>query len=146
MTVKDLRRKTGMPIGMCAVAWKESNGNMDVAMDILKSKGAVKAERLQDRDTHAGFIGLYRHHDGKTFASIEVLCETDFVANNAEFRNFAENVAMQVATHDLVPTHTELFEEDFLVQPGVTIKQAMDGLSTKTGEKIKLGSVVLGRI
>jgi elongation factor Ts len=146
MSVKDLRKMTGMPIALCGSAWKDSGEDMEKALELLKAKGANKALRLQDRETKAGFIGLYRHHDGRSYASIEVLCETDFVANNAEFRNFAENVAMQVATHDLVPSHTELHDEDFLVQPGMTVKQALDSLSTKTGEKIKFGAVVLGRV
>lgn len=144
--IKSLRHITGLPVVLCNQAWKESGGNLEKALEILKTKGADKAASLQTRETKSGFVGLYRHHDGRSYGSIEVLCETDFVANTAEFRNFADSVAMQVATHDLVPSHTELFEEDFLVAPNLTIKEALDNLSTKTGEKIKFGAVVLGRI
>jgi elongation factor Ts len=146
MSVKDLRKMTGMPIVLCGSAWKDSGENMDKALEILKAKGATKALKLQDRETKAGFVGMYRHHDGRSYGTIEVHCETDFVANNQEFRMFADNLAMQIASHDLVPSHTELFEEDYFADAAVTVKQALDTLSTKTGEKIKLGAVVLGKI
>lgn len=146
MTVATLRKSTGMPLVLCAQAWKDSGGNLDKALEILKSKGADKAAKLQERETKAGFVGMYRHHDGKTYACVEVLCETDFVSKNAEFRNFADNVAMQVATHETIPTTTELGEADFLAAPGTTVQQALEMLSTKTGEKIKFGTLVLGNI
>lgn len=148
MTVKDLRKRTGMPIAMCASAWKASGEDMTKAIELLKEKGASKASSLSQRETKAGYIGLYRHHDGKSVGYQELLCETDFVANTQEFRILANNLAMQLVSveGDEVMTHEEILAQESLLTAGMTVKQKIEELSVQTGEKISLGSSILGRI
>lgn len=148
MSVKDLRNATGMPMAMCAAAWKASGENVEKALEILKDKGASKASSLSNRETKAGYCGLYRHHDGKVVGYVELLCETDFVSNTQDFRILANNLAMQLVASEstVVLTHDELLSQDSLLSPEMTVKQKIDELSAKTGEKIVLGSMFLGKI
>lgn len=139
VAVKELRERTGMGYGMCASAWKEANGNMNTALEILKAKGATRAEKLQDRSTNAGFTGMYRHHDGRTVTVVQLHCETDFVSNTAEFRNLAEDLAMQVVQGTL--SALELQTEEMLTRPGITVGEAIKNLSAKTGERIAIGLI-----
>lgn len=137
--VKELRERTGMGYSMCADAWNESNHDLNKALEILKTKGATRAEKLHDRSTGAGFTGVYRHHDGRTVTIVQLLCETDFVSNMAEFRALAEDLAMQVVQGTL--SVAELQDEDMLTRPGTTVGEALKNLSAKTGERVAIGLV-----
>lgn len=149
MSVKALRDATSMSIALCAQAWKDSGEDLQKALEILKSKGADRAARLQDRTTKAGFYGLYRHHDGMTIGMVQLLCETDFVSKTAAFRNLADNMAMHVAslTDGLPETKEDLMAQELIASvSGMTIQQEIDALSAKVGEKISVGSVTHGKI
>lgn len=142
MSVKNLRKMTNMPVHLCAQAWKDSGEDLDKAVEMLKTKGADKIQKLQDRETKAGFVGVYRHHDGRSVGMVELLCETDFVANTAEFRELANDFAMQVSAEDPVPSPGGFLELDFWVEDGKrTTGEALTELSVKTGEKITLGKM-----
>lgn len=149
MSVKALRDATSMSIALCAQAWRDSGEDLTRALELLKDKGADKAARLQDRTTKAGFIGLYRHHDGMTIGMVQLLCETDFVSKTAAFRNLADNMAMHVASlsDGLPEIKNELLAQELITgHSGLTIQQEIDALSAKVGEKISLGSVTHGKI
>jgi elongation factor Ts len=96
--VKKLRDMTGAGMMDCKKAMEETGGDMDKAVDVLRAKGAAKAAKRAERSANQGFIGSYIHFDGRTAAIVELNCETDFVANTADFRALAKELAMHVAS------------------------------------------------
>lgn len=96
MVVK-LRSMIGAGIVECKKALEEAGGDLNKAVDILRKRGEVKAEKKGERVTKSGLIHAYIHGGGGIGALVEVLCETDFVARNADFQDFIHDIAMQVA-------------------------------------------------
>lgn len=95
--VKNLRQATGAGILECRKALDEGGGNLDKAAEILRKKGQKIFDKKQDREVKEGLIEAYVHSNGKIGVLVEVVCETDFVARNKEFRELAHDLAMQVA-------------------------------------------------
>ncbi len=98
--IKELRKKTGASIMECKNALKESQGNIEQAINILRKKGEIQAAKKSSRSTSAGLIEAYIHGEGKIGVLIELDCETDFVARNQEFKELAHNLAMHIAAMD----------------------------------------------
>jgi len=94
--IKELRAKTGISIKECKKALEESKGNLAKAVDILKKGGEKVKEQKASRETKSGVIGVYVHADRQQAALVKLVCETDFVAKNEEFRQLAHNLSMQV--------------------------------------------------
>jgi len=95
--VKELRERTGAGMMDCKSALQETGGDMDKAIDLLRVKGQAKAAKRGERAAGEGLVTSYVHHNGKVGALVEVNCETDFVARNEEFAEFAREVASHVA-------------------------------------------------
>jgi len=95
--IMELRQQTGAGMMDCKKALTEANGDMQKAADILREKGIASAQKRADRATNNGYITVYVHPGSRLAAMVEVDCETDFVARNDEFKEFAYNVAMHVA-------------------------------------------------
>jgi elongation factor Ts len=95
--VKELREKTAAGMMDCKKALEECKGDMEKAIDWLRQKGLAKAAKKAGRSTEQGIIGSYVHATGKIGVLVEIKCETDFVARTDAFREFAKNIAMQVA-------------------------------------------------
>ena len=95
--VKQLRDKTGAGMMDCKNALKESNGDLDGAIDYLRKSGAAKAEKKGSRATKEGLVYSYIHAGGRLGVMIEVNCETDFVAKTDGFIELSHNLAMQIA-------------------------------------------------
>ncbi|MFY9187827.1 MAG: translation elongation factor Ts [bacterium] len=95
--VKELRKKTGAGMMDCKRALQETGGVMDKAIDYLREKGLAAASKRAGRTAAEGVIESYIHLGSKLGVLVEVNCETDFVARTDEFREFAKDVAMQVA-------------------------------------------------
>lgn len=96
-TVKELRDKTGAGMMDCKNALKETDGDIEKAVDVLRKKGIAKAEKKASREAKDGLVHSYIHPGSKLGVLVEVNCETDFVANTDEFKNFVHNIAMQIA-------------------------------------------------
>jgi len=97
-TLVQLREMTGGGLTDCQAALTESNGNIDKAVEILRKKGAIKAaKKTAERTAKEGVVESYLHPNGKMGVLIEVRCETDFVARNADFKALVHDLAMQVA-------------------------------------------------
>lgn len=94
--VKKLKEITGLGLGDAKKALVEADGDFDKALEALRKKGLTKAEKKGDRETREGIIDSYVHSD-RIGVVVEVNCETDFVARLPEFREFAHQMAMQVA-------------------------------------------------
>jgi len=95
--IKDLRELTGAPMGDCKKALLESGGAQDKAVEYLQKKSLATATKKSGRAAAEGRVGSYVHHDGKLAVLIEVNCESDFVANTAEFEDLVRSIAMQIA-------------------------------------------------
>jgi elongation factor Ts len=94
--VKALRERTGAPMMDVKNALEEAEGDEQKAIEILRKKGAASAAKRSGRGTEEGVIASYVHVDGRKGALVEVQSETDFVARNEDFREFARQVAIHV--------------------------------------------------
>ncbi len=94
--VKELRETTGAGMMDCKKALVEKDGNMEEAVKFLREKGIAKANKKMDRIAAEGIVASYIH-GGRIGVIVEINSETDFVAKNEEFQEFAKDVAMQVA-------------------------------------------------
>ena len=98
--VKELRDRTGAGMMDCKKALQETSGDIEAAIDLLRSKGEAKAAKRAARSANEGTVASYIHHGGRIGVLVELNCETDFVANTDDFRGLARDVAMHVAAAD----------------------------------------------
>ena len=95
--VAALRERTGAGMMDCKKALEETSGDLDKAVELLRSKGAAKAEKRAGRQTKEGVIGSYIHHNGKIAVLVEINCETDFVARTDDFQQLGKYLAEHIA-------------------------------------------------
>jgi elongation factor Ts len=95
--VKALRDRTGAGMMECKRALEDASGDADKAVEILRVKGQAKAAKRGEREAAEGLVSSYVHSNNKIGVLVEVNCETDFVARNDEFREFARDIAIHVA-------------------------------------------------
>lgn len=95
--VGDLRAKTGAGLVDCKNALKETNGNVEEAITILRKKGVASAAKKADRNAAQGIVESYIHMGGKVGVMIELDCETDFVGKTDDFHALARDIAMHIA-------------------------------------------------
>ena len=95
--IKKLREMTGAGVLDCRKALDESGGDLEQAVILLREKGLADAEKRAGRETRNGMLELYSHGEGRVGVMVEINCETDFVARTDAFRNFAHEVALQIA-------------------------------------------------
>jgi elongation factor Ts len=96
--VKALRDRTGAGMMECKQALQEAGGDADQAVDLLRKRGQAKAAKRGERQAAEGVIGHYVHFNGKVGSLVEVDCETDFVAKNDDFVDFAREIAVHIAS------------------------------------------------
>ena len=101
--IKQLREETAAGMMDVKRALDETDGDLEGARRVLRERGQAIAAKKSARETHEGLIDAYIHFNGRVGVLIEVNCETDFVARTLEFREFAHNVALHVASHDPAP-------------------------------------------
>ena len=95
--VKELRNRTGAGVMDCKNALTEAGGDIEKAIEILRTKGLAKAAKKAGRIVSEGLVGSYIHTGGKIGVLVEVNCETDFVAKTGDFKQFVKDVAMHIA-------------------------------------------------
>ena len=95
--VKELREKTGAGMMDCKKALAENDGDMTKAIEWLRQKGTISADKKQGRVAAEGLVESYIHTGGRIGVLVEVNCETDFVARREEFQELVKNIAMQIA-------------------------------------------------
>jgi elongation factor Ts len=95
--VKALRDRTGAGMMDCKAALEEAGGDVERAVEVLRVRGQAKAARRGERTASEGVVASYVHATGKIGVLVEVDCETDFVARNEQFQEFAREVALHVA-------------------------------------------------
>ena len=101
--VKELRDRTGAGMMDCKKALQETAGDLEAAIDLLRTKGEAKAAKRAGRSANEGTVASYIHHGGRIGVLVELNCETDFVANTDDFRTLARDLAMHVAASDPSP-------------------------------------------
>lgn len=180
--VKELREKSGAPMGDCLKALQETRGNIEEAFVVLRKRGMASAQKKAARTTNEGAVGTYIHAGGKIGVMVEVNCESDFVARTEDFQKLSHDVAMHIAaldprflrreevTQDVLDREREiyreqakatgkpeaviekivtgkmekfyeencLYEQHFIRDEGVTIKELVDQAIAKLGENISI--------
>jgi elongation factor Ts len=133
--VKELRDLTGLGMMECKKALSETSGDMKAAEDLLRIKSGAKASKAAGRVAAEGIVAAHIAPDGKSGALVEVNCETDFVARNEDFINFARNLAQLLTTESLADT--EALASATLPQ-GDNVEDFRKALVMKLGENISV--------
>ena len=131
--VKKLREATGAGFKDCNLAIKESGGDLDKAVEILRIKGISKASKKMSRDAKEGVIAV--SDNDKQISLIEVNCETDFVAKNDDFINFVKELS---DLNNTVNSNVENLKTSKM-KNGKTVDENLVALIAKIGEKITIG-------
>ena len=135
--VKDLREKTGAGMMDCKKVLTETDGDMEKAIELLREKGIAKAAKKSDRIAAEGLVVAFVTEDGKVGAAVEVNSETDFVAQNDEFKSFTQIVAKQVAEKNPKDVDDLLAQESIEVA-GKTVSEVLIDKIAKIGEKLSI--------
>ena len=136
--IKHFRDATGLSFAQIKKALDETGGDKVRAMEILKAHGVAVAGEKSSRQVKEGIIDSYIHSTKKLGVLIEVLCETDFVARNAEFQKLTHDLAMQIAAAK-PETVEDLLSQPFIKDQDVTVKDLVNQQISKLGENIQVG-------
>lgn len=139
--IKTLREKTGGGIADVKKALDESEGDMDKAFGIIERKLGSSAIKKATRATSAGLVEAYIHSNGMVGALVEVLCETDFVARNPLFKEFAHDIALHITAMNPIDAEI-LHSQPFVKDPDKTVGDYINEAVGKFGENMKVGSFV----
>lgn len=141
--VKDLRERTGAGMMDCKKALVECAGDIEKAIDELRTKGLAKAAKKAGRVASEGVVISYIHGKGRIGVLVEVNCETDFVGNTEEFRQLAYDIAMQIAASN--PDYVS--REDVPVEILNHEREVLKGQALEEGKPEKvIEKMVEGRI
>ncbi len=132
--VKQLREMTDSPMMECKKALVEAEGDIEKAVDVLRTMGIAKAVKRAGRDTNEGTIATFVSEDGKTGAILELSCETDFVGTNPKFTGFAAKLAQVVAEND--PADVEALKA--CEMDGSTVDAELTEMIHVIGENMKV--------
>lgn len=135
--IKELRELTGVGMSTCKEALVESDGNIEKAIEILREKGLAAAAKKAGRIASEGLCYAYITEDNKAGVVVEVNSETDFVAKNQEFKSYVMNVAKQAVNSD-AKNMDELFEEKWIEDETVTVKEALSQKVAVIGENLNI--------
>ena len=148
--VKALRDRTGAGMMDCKAALQEAGGDVDKAIEILRVKGQAQAAKRSDRVASEGQVVSYIHAGGKVGVLVEVDCETDFVARNEDFQEFARDVAIQIAAlnpryvseqdvpEEAKSAEARIFEEQAADKPEQARPKIVEGKLRKWMEEVVL--------
>lgn len=139
--VKQLREKTGAPMMNCKKALVESNGDIEKAVTYLREKNLVTVSKKVGRATTEGIVSSYIHPGSKLGVMLELNCETDFVAQNDDFKELSKNIVMHIAALSPLYTTKEDVDPDILEkEKEIYITQAKNsGKPEKVWDKIVTG-------
>jgi len=132
--VKELRECTGAGMMECKKALVESEGDMDTAVDILRTRGLAALAKKAGRATNEGAIAAATNADGTIAALVELNCETDFVARNAEFTGFVQTLADTVVTTD--PADVAALMASPYADRGLSVEEVLGEAVGKLGENM----------
>jgi elongation factor Ts len=143
VVVKELREKTGAGFMDCKKALAETGGDLEKAIDYLRQKGIAAAAKKASRVVADGAVGAYVHPGGKIGVLLEINCETDFVARNADFQALLKDVAMQIAAaNPRFVRRDEISSAEFNREKEIYRQQALDsGKPERIVDKIVEGKM-----
>ena len=150
--VKELREKSGAPMGDCLKALQEAKGDMEEAFVVLRKRGMASAAKKASRTTNEGAVGTYIHAGGKIGVLLELNCESDFVARTEDFQELLKDIAMHIAAVDpryigrdeVTPADIEREKEIYRAQAAATgkpaniIEKMLEGKMSKFYEEVCL--------
>jgi elongation factor Ts len=150
--VKELREKSGAPMGDCLKALQESKGDMEQAFVVLRKRGMASAQKKASRSTNEGAVGTYIHAGGKIGVLLELNCESDFVARTEDFQDLLKDIAMHIAAtdpryvrrEDVTPEDMEREKEIYRAQaaatgkPAPVVEKIVEGKMSKFYEEVCL--------
>ena len=151
--VAALRERTGAGVMDCKKALEESEGDIEKAIEVLRTRGIALAEKRAARETSQGLVECYMHAGGRIGAMVEVNCETDFVARTEEFKRLAHDLSMQIAatnplsiSEEDLPSGAEgdpvelcLLRQPFIRDASRTVDDVVREVIAQTGENIRVG-------
>lgn len=137
--IKSLRQKTGLGVHDIKRALEEAKGDESIALALLKEWGLSTVAKRADRATAQGVIEAYTHQ-GRLGALVEVNCETDFVARNDDFKHFAHEIALQVASMN-PESVDELLKQEYFRDGSLTVGDLLNQTIAKIGENIQIGRI-----
>jgi elongation factor Ts len=150
--VKELREKSGAPMGDCLKALQEAKGDMEEAFVVLRKRGMASAAKKSSRTTNEGAVGTYIHAGGKIGVLLELNCESDFVARTPDFQELLRDIAMHIAAvdpryvrkEDVTPADLEREKDVYRAQAAATgkpaniIEKMLEGKLSKFYEEVCL--------
>ena len=136
--IKKLKELTGLGLTDAKKALVEADGDFDKALEALRKKGLTKAEKKGDREAREGLIESYVH-GGRIGVIVEVNCETDFVARTEDFKNFAHQIAMQIAA--MSPVYAS--EADIPADEVARVRAEAEELVAKEGKPAEIAEKIV---
>ncbi|MFO0718417.1 MAG: elongation factor Ts [Candidatus Paceibacterota bacterium] len=149
--IKDLRDKTGVSVMQCKKALEEAGGDMEKAIMVLQKNSKATALKKTERTLGSGVVQAYLHSTGSVGVLVELMCETDFVAKNEDFKKLAYDIAMHIAAADpqylskedigadAIKSAEEIFAQDIEGKPEELKSKIMEGkLASYFGERTLL--------
>lgn len=139
--LKLLREKSGVSFSLCKKALEETSNDIAASQKLLTKWGADKLADKSGRATSEGAIFSYVHHNKKIATLVEMVCETDFVANNEQFQKLGLDLAMQLAS---MPADTvdELLNQEYIRDPSKKMSDLFKETALKFGENMKVTRIL----
>ena len=139
--IKKLRDTTGSGIVDCKKALIENSNDIDASIKWLREKGILKAQKKQDRETNEGVISLYNHDSSfSSFSLCKIKCETDFVAKNDDFLNFANNLTKSIFENNEIEKSGTSENLSKILIGDKDLNTTLTDLISKIGENIQIVS------
>lgn len=133
--LKRLREETSASVADCRLALSEAKGDYEKARVWLKKHGIEKAGKKEGRETSQGIIDSYIHAGGRVGVLLELLCETDFVAKTADFKNLSHELCMQIVAMNPKDVET-LLKQEYIRDNSLTVDSLIKSVIGKLGENI----------
>ena len=138
--IKKLRESTGSGIVDCKKALSENNNDVEAAVKWLREKGILKAQKKQDRETNEGVVSFYNNSSNTKFTVCKIKCETDFVAKNNDFLDFAKTLSKAIHENQDINDHGTDQELTGLTINNKPLTDCLTDLISKIGENIQVVS------
>ena len=150
--VRTLRERTGAGVMECKNALVANQGDIEKAAETLRLEGFAQVAKRSDRVTNQGLVEAYVHTGGRVGAMLELGCETDFVARTAEFKELANDIAMQVAAmgpvyvdesdiedgDDRPAAQVSLLRQPFIKDNSSSVGEVIQEIAAKLGENVRV--------
>lgn len=135
--LKQLREETEISFSLCKKALEESKNDITAAKKLLNKWGIAKVKDKSGRNTGAGIIFAYVHHNKKVASLVQLACETDFVSGNKDFQLLGNELAMQAASIR-AETNDEFLKQEYIRDASKKVSDLIKEAVLKFGENIKL--------